>query len=103
MLPLVDRPAIQHVMEEAVTAGLEEIIMVTAGAKRAVEDHFDREFELERWLEQKGSGQQAEEMRRLAAMAEIVCVRQKERLGIGHAVRIVRSLVGDEPFALFFP
>jgi UTP--glucose-1-phosphate uridylyltransferase len=103
MLPLVDRPAIQHVVEEAVRAGLEQIIMVTAGAKRAVEDHFDREFELERWLEQKGSGQQAEEMRRLAEMAEIVCVRQKERLGIGHAVRIARSLVGDEPFALFFP
>lgn len=103
MLPLVDRPAIQHVVEEAVRAGLRQIILVTAGAKRAVEDHFDREFELERWLEQKGSGQQAEEMRRLAEMAEIVCVRQKERLGIGHAVRIARSLVGDEPFALFFP
>ena len=103
MLPLVDRPAIQHVVEEAVRAGLRQIILVTAAAKRAVEDHFDREFELERWLEQKGSGQQAEEMRRLAEMAEIVCVRQKERLGIGHAVRIARSLVGDEPFALFFP
>ena len=103
MLPLVDRPAIQHVVEEAVRAGLRQIILVTAAAKRAVEDHFDREFELERWLEQKGSGQQAEEMRRLAEMAEIVCVRQKERLGIGHAVRMARSLVGDEPFALFFP
>ena len=103
MLPLVDRPAIQHVVEEAVRAGLRQIILVTAAAKRAVEDHFDREFELERWLEQKGSGQQAEEMRRLAEMAEIACVRQKERLGIGHAVRIARSLVGDEPFALFFP
>jgi UTP--glucose-1-phosphate uridylyltransferase len=103
MLPLVDRPAIQHVVEEAVRAGLEQIIMVTASAKRAVEDHFDRDRELEWWLEQKGSGQQAEEMRRLAEMAEIVCVRQKERLGIGHAVRMARSLVGDEPFALFFP
>jgi UTP--glucose-1-phosphate uridylyltransferase len=103
MLPLVDRPAIQYVVDEAVRAGLQQIILVTAAAKRAVEDHFDREFELERWLEQKGSGQQAEEMRRLAEMAEIVCVRQKERLGIGHAVRITRSLVGDEPFALFFP
>ena len=103
MLPLVDRPAIQHVVEEAVRAGLEQIIMVTAGAKRAVEDHFDRDLELEGWLERKGSAQQAKEMRRLAEMAEIVCVRQKERLGIGHAVRIARSLVGDEPFALFFP
>ena len=103
MLPLVDRPAIQYVVEEAVRAGLQQIILVTAAAKRAVEDHFDREFELERWLEQKGSGQQAEEIRRLAEMVEIVCVRQKERLGIGHAVLMARSLVGDEPFALFFP
>jgi len=103
MLPLVDRPAIQHVVEEAVRAGLEQIIMVTAAAKRAVEDHFDRDRELEQWLEQKGNAPQADEMRRLAGLADIVCVRQKERLGIGHAVLMVRSLVGDEPFALFFP
>jgi UTP--glucose-1-phosphate uridylyltransferase len=103
MLPLVDRPAIQHVVEEAVKAGLEQIIMVTAAAKRAVEDHFDRDRELERWLEQKGNAQQADEMRRVAGLADIVCVRQKERLGIGHAVLMARSLVGDEPFALFFP
>jgi UTP--glucose-1-phosphate uridylyltransferase len=103
MLPLVDRPAIQHVVEEAVRAGLEQIIMVTAAAKRAVEDHFDRDRELEQWLELKGSAQQADEMRRLAGLADIVCVRQKERLGIGHAVLMARSLVGDEPFALFFP
>jgi len=103
MLPLVDRPAIQHVVEEAIRAGLEQIIMVTAAAKRAVEDHFDRDRELERWLEQKGNVQQADEMRRLAGLADIVCVRQKERLGIGHAVLMARSLVGDEPFALFFP
>ena len=103
MLPLVDRPAIQHVVEEAIRAGLEQIIMVTAAAKRAVEDHFDRDRELERWLEQKGNAPQADEMRRLAGLADIVCVRQKERLGIGHAVLMARSLVGDEPFALFFP
>ena len=103
MLPLVDRPAIQYVVEEAVKAGLEQIIMVTAAAKRAVEDHFDRDRELERWLEQKGRVEQADEMRRVAGLADIVCVRQKERLGIGHAVLMARSLVGDEPFALFFP
>ena len=103
MLPLVDRPAIQHVVEEAIRAGLEQIIMVTAAAKRAVEDHFDRDRELERWLEQKGRVEQADEMRRVAGLADIVCVRQKERLGIGHAVLMARSLVGDEPFALFFP
>jgi UTP--glucose-1-phosphate uridylyltransferase len=103
MLPLVDRPAIQHVVEEAVRAGLEQIIMVTAATKRAVEDHFDRDRDLEQWLEQKGNAPQADEMRRLAGLADIVCVRQKERLGIGHAVLMARSLVGDEPFALFFP
>ena len=103
MLPLVDKPAIQHVVEEAVRAGLKQIIMVTAAAKRAVEDHFDRDLDLERWLEQKGSAQQADEMRRLAALADIASVREKERLGIGHAVLMARSLVGDEPFALFFP
>jgi UTP--glucose-1-phosphate uridylyltransferase len=103
MLPLVDRPAIQHVVEEAVRAGLEQIIMVTAAAKRAVEDHFDRDLELERWLEQKGSREQAEGIRRVADLADIAFVRQKERLGIGHAVLMARSLVGDEPFALFFP
>jgi UTP--glucose-1-phosphate uridylyltransferase len=103
MLPLVDKPAIQHVVEEAVRAGLKQIIMVTAAAKRAVEDHFDRDLDLERWLEQKGSAQQADEMRRLAALADIASVREKERLGIGYAVLMARSLVGDEPFALFFP
>ncbi|MGQ9572353.1 MAG: UTP--glucose-1-phosphate uridylyltransferase GalU [Dehalococcoidia bacterium] len=103
MLPLVDKPAIQHVVEEAVRAGLEQIILVTAAAKRAVEDHFDRDPELERWLEQKGNREQAEDIRRLAGLADIACVRQKERLGIGHAVLMARPLVGDEPFALFFP
>ncbi|MDP2948373.1 MAG: UTP--glucose-1-phosphate uridylyltransferase GalU [Chloroflexota bacterium] len=103
MLPLVDRPAIQYVVEEALRAGLEQIIMVTAASKRAVEDHFDRDLELERWLEQKGRRQQAEDVRRVAEVADIAYVRQKERLGIGHAVLMARSLVGDEPFALFFP
>ena len=103
MLPVVDRPAIEHVVEEAVRAGLEQIIMVTAAAKRAVEDHFDRDLELERWLERKGRSQQAEDIRRVAGLADIAFVRQKERLGIGHAVLMARSLVEDEPFALFFP
>jgi UTP--glucose-1-phosphate uridylyltransferase len=103
MLPLVDKPAIQCVVEEAVRAGLNQIVMVTAVNKRAVEDHFDRLMDLEMFLEEKGSRQQAEEMRRLADVADIVFVRQKERRGIGDAVMRARQVIGDEPFALFFP
>ena len=103
MLPLVDRPAIQYVVEEAVRAGLDQIIIVTAVNKRAVEDHFDRLTDLEVFLEEKGSHQQADEMRRLAEVADIVFVRQKERRGIADAVMKARHLLGDEPFAVFYP
>lgn len=103
MLPLVDKPVIQYVVEEAVAAGLHQIILVTAANKRALEDHFDREMELERILEAKGDNGRLQEVRRLADMAHIAAVRQKERRGIGHAVLTARPLVGDEPFALFFP
>jgi len=103
MLPLVDRPAIQYVVEEAVRAGLDQIVMVTAVNKRAVEDHFDRLTDLEVFLEEKGRSQQAEEMRRLGEVADIVFVRQKERRGIGDAVMRARQVIGDEPFAVFFP
>jgi UTP--glucose-1-phosphate uridylyltransferase len=103
MLPLVDKPAIQYVVEEALRAGLDQIIMVTAVNKRAVEDHFDRLTDLEVFLEEKGSRRQADEMRRLASMADIVFVRQKERRGIADAVMRAHHLIGDEPFAVFFP
>ncbi len=103
MLPLVDKPAIQYVVEEAVQAGLRQIIMVTAVNKRAVEDHFDRLADLEAFLGEKGCHQQAEETRRLAELADIAFVRQKERRGIGDAVMVARHLIGDEPFALFYP
>jgi UTP--glucose-1-phosphate uridylyltransferase len=103
MLPLVDKPAIQYVVEEAVRAGLEQIVMVTAVNKRALEDHFDRLTDLEVFLDERGRHQQAEEMRRLGQMADIVFVRQKERLGIGDAVMRARQVIGDEPFAVFFP
>jgi UTP--glucose-1-phosphate uridylyltransferase len=91
------------VVEEAIRAGLEQIIMVTAVNKRAVEDHFDRLTDLELFLEEKGRHAQAEEMRRLAEVADIVFVRQKERRGIADAVMMARQLIGDEPFAVFFP
>jgi UTP--glucose-1-phosphate uridylyltransferase len=103
MLPLVDRPAIQYVVEEAVRAGLDQVIMVTAVNKRAVEDHFDRLADLEVFLEEKGRLDQVAEMRRLAEVADIVFIRQKERRGIGDAVMRARQVIGDEPFAVFFP
>lgn len=103
MLPVVDRPVIQYIVEEAVAAGLEHIVMVTSGPKRAVEDHFDRDADLERVLSEKGNEVMLREVRRLAEMVDISFVRQKERRGIAHAVLMARRVVGDEPFALFFP
>ena len=103
MLPLVDRPVIQYIVEEAVAAGLEHIVMVTSSAKRSVEDHFDRDTELEGVLAQKGDATALREVRRLAEIADIAFVRQKERRGISHAVLMARRVVGNEPFALFFP
>jgi len=103
MLPLVDQPVIQHVVEEAVAAGLTQITIVTAGPKRAVEDHFDRNLELEQVLEAAGKTEELSEVRRLADIADIAFVRQKGRRGISHAVLAARHVVGDEPFALLFP
>lgn len=102
MLPLVDRPVIQYIVEEAVAAGIEQIIMVTSAPKRAIEDHFDRDFELEHLLETNQKPALLDAVRALGAVT-IAFVRQKERLGNGHAVLITRPLVGDEPFAIFFP
>ena len=103
MLPLVDQPVIQHVVEEAVAAGLQQITIVTAGAKRSVEDHFDSNFDLEQVLESSGREAELREVRRLTHLAEIAFVRQKERRGIAHAVLTAHHVVGDDPFALFFP
>lgn len=102
MLPLVDRPIIQYIVDEAVAAGLEQIIMVTSASKRAIEDYFSREFELEHVL---AAGQKHSALAAVRRPAEIpvTFVHQKERLGNGHAVLITRRVVGDEPFAIFFP
>ena len=102
-LPLVDKPIIQYTVEEAAASGLEQVIIVTASGKRAVEDHFDRSLELEQALREKGDLDRLEEIRRISDLADIVYVRQKEQLGVGHAVLIVRDVVGQEPFVLFFP
>ena len=103
MLPIFDRPALQYVVEEAVSAGLREIIIVTAAGKTAIEDYFDHAYDLEQFLMNKRNESALAEVRRPALLADIAYVRQKERLGVGHAVLCARSLVGNEPFALFFP
>ena len=103
MLPLVDKPLIQYGVEEALAAGIEEIIIVTSRGKSAIEDHFDISFELESNLESKGKTQLLELARKVSNMANISYVRQKQALGLGHAVLQARELVGDEPFAVVLP
>ncbi len=100
MLPLVDKPAIQYVVEEAVRAGIRDILIITGRGKRSLEDHFDRSFELEFYLEQAGRETEQAEMRAIAELAEIHYVRQGEPRGLGHAVGVARDHVGDEPFAV---
>jgi UTP--glucose-1-phosphate uridylyltransferase len=100
MLPVVDKPAIQYVVEEAVRAGIDDILIITGRGKRSLEDHFDRNFELEYYLEQKGKVHDLDEIKALAEMADIHYVRQGEPLGLGHAVSVARKHVGDNPFAV---
>jgi UTP--glucose-1-phosphate uridylyltransferase len=100
MLPVVDRPAIQYVVEEAVRAGITDILIITGRGKRSLEDHFDRNFELEYFLEQKGKVEDLSEVTALAEMADIHYVRQGEPLGLGHAVSVARKHVGDNPFVV---
>jgi len=100
MLPVVDKPAIQHVVEEAVRAGIRDILIITGRGKRSVEDHFDRSFELEHYLEKSGRFDQLKEMQEIAEMADIHYVRQREPLGLGHAVSVARQHVGDESFVV---
>ncbi len=100
MLPLVDKPLIQYVIEEAVASGIEEIIIITGRGKRAIEDHFDISYELENILREKGKKELLAEVQHIANMADICYVRQKEPLGLGHAVLCAKNLVRDEPFAV---
>lgn len=100
MLPLVDKPIIQYVIEEAVAAGLTNIIIVTGRGKNAIEDHFDVSYELEKLLEERGKTDLLEQVRAISNMINISYVRQGETLGLGHAVLMARDLVGDEPFAV---
>ena len=100
LLPIVDIPSIQYVVQEAVDAGIEEIIFVTGRGKDVIEDHFDEAPELEQILTNRGNTEMVKTLRRIAEMIEVVSVRQKVPLGLGHAVLCARDLVGDEPFAV---
>lgn len=100
MLPLVDKPIIQYAVEEAVHSSAKQIIIVTALGKRAIEDHFDHSFELEHALSRKGAHDLVKQMQAISDLAEITFVRQKEQLGLGHAVWVTRNVVGNEPFAV---
>jgi len=101
MLPLVDKPIIQYVVEEAAASGIESIIIVTGRGKTAIENHFDVAFELEQLLEQRRKVDLLKEIRSITDMINVSYVRQKEPLGLGHAILMARDLVGDEPFAVF--
>jgi UTP--glucose-1-phosphate uridylyltransferase len=101
MLPLVDKPTIQYVVEEAVASGIEQIIIVTGRGKRAIEDHFDAAFELEYFLHDRGKTEELAQIKTISELASVCYVRQKEPLGLGHAILCARPLVGAEPFAVF--
>ncbi|MGA2481869.1 MAG: UTP--glucose-1-phosphate uridylyltransferase GalU [Candidatus Acidiferrales bacterium] len=100
MLPIVDKPLIQYVVEECVASGIEHVIIVTGKGKNAIEDHFDSAPELERFLEEHGRKDKADQVRQISNMVQVSYTRQKEPLGLGHAVLVARDLVGEEPFAV---
>src|SRR5262245_723787 len=102
MLPIVDRPVIQYVVEEAVGSGIEQICLITSSSKFSLEEYFDYNYELESRLKAAGKLKEYEEIRRMADQAAFYFVRQKEQLGNGHAVLCAREFIGDEPFAVLW-
>jgi len=100
MIPVVDKPAIQYVVEEAVLAGLTDVLVITGRGKRAIEDHFDRNFELEHYLDQSGRDELLAEMREINELADFHYIRQRDPLGLGHAVSVASEHVGQESFAV---
>jgi UTP--glucose-1-phosphate uridylyltransferase len=100
MLPIVDKPSIQYVVEEAVRAGLRDVLVITGRGKRAIEDHFDRNFELEFYLEQDGKDELLREVQATNEIADLHYIRQRDPLGLGHAVSVAREHIGGEPFAV---
>lgn len=100
MLPIVDKPTIQYIVEEAIESGIEDIIIVTGKGKRSIEDHFDHSFELEQNLFEKGKFQLLDEVQKSSKMVDIHYIRQKEPKGLGHAIWCARKFIGNEPFAV---
>src|SRR5256885_2827621 len=100
MLPLVDKPVIQYGVEEALAAGCDQIIIITGRGKSAIEDHFDVSYELEKMLEERGKTDLLAIVRQISDMIHVAYVRQKQAMGLGHAVLMARELVGNEPFAV---
>ncbi len=100
MLPIVDKPTIQFIVEEVAAAGISDILIITGRGKKAIEDHFDRSCELEDFLAQKGEEELLSQVRSISEMVNIHYIRQKEPKGLGHAVHCAKSFVGDEPFAV---
>jgi UTP--glucose-1-phosphate uridylyltransferase len=100
MLPIVDKPTLQYIIEEAVNSGIEEILIVTGRNKKSIEDHFDKSIELELELEAKGKHDLLDEVRKISDMVNIHYIRQKEPKGLGHAIYCAKSFIGDEPFAV---
>jgi UTP--glucose-1-phosphate uridylyltransferase len=100
MLPIVDKPTIQYIIEEAVHSGITDIIIITGRGKRSIEDHFDKSYELEATLEKKEKWDALEEVQSITNLANIHYIRQKEPLGLGNAVLCARSFIGDDPFAI---
>ncbi|ULL17422.1 UTP--glucose-1-phosphate uridylyltransferase [Paenibacillus sp. H1-7] len=100
MLPIVDKPAIQYIVEEAIASGIEDIMIVTGRNKRAIEDHFDKSIELEMMLEEKGNQELLKIVREVSNLADVHYIRQKQPLGLGHAVLCARKFIGNEPFAV---
>ncbi|MFH1647259.1 MAG: UTP--glucose-1-phosphate uridylyltransferase GalU [Chloroflexota bacterium] len=103
MLPLVDRPVIQYAVDEALDSGIDQVVMVTAQGKPGIEDYFDRSFELEVFLKQKGDTERLQQVQELSRKVNVCYVRQKEQLGLGHAIATARDVVGEEPFAVILP
>ena len=102
MLPIVDKPVIQYIVEEAAASGIEQVVIITGQSKRAIEDHFDRSFELEYRLADSGKQKQLEEIKRVSDLVDVVYVRQKQPLGNGHAVLCAKDVIGNEPFAVLW-
>jgi len=100
MLPIVDKPTIQYIIEEAIASGIEQILIITGRGKRAIEDHFDRSFELEEELRRKGQEELLTQVVDIANLVDIHYIRQKEPRGLGHAINCARAFIGEEPFAV---